>query len=202
MLQAEDRQFGLVVDEIRDTQEIVVKPLGKQLKGLTAYSGATVMGDGRVALILDVPGLAQLAGFTSGGYAAEKRAVATADAELKDAEQQALLLFRSPGYERMAVPLAMVARLEEFPRTRLEQSGGRQVVQYRERILPLVSLHAGGDLGSDSNATQEEPLQVIVFSDGDRGVGLVVSEILDIVDESVRVRKANRRRGVLGSGVA
>ena len=73
VLQAEDRQFGLVVDGIRDTQEIVVKPLGKQLKGLAAYSGATVMGDGRVVLILDVLGVARLAGLTANQFAAEAR---------------------------------------------------------------------------------------------------------------------------------
>jgi two-component system, chemotaxis family, sensor kinase CheA len=204
VLQAEDRQFGLVVDGIRDTQEIVVKPLGKQLKGLAAYSGATVMGDGRVVLILDVLGVARLAGLTANQFAAEARAAAAAaagtDTEARTSERQALLLFRSPGFERMAVPLSLVSRLEEFPGSRVERSGGRPVVQYRDRILPLVSLESldGSSLGEDSS---NDPLQVIVFLDGGRGMGLVVGEILDIIEESVQVRKKAHRRGLLGSAV-
>ncbi len=138
VLQAEDRQFGLVVDGINDTQEIVVKPLGKQLKGLTVYAGATIMGDGRVALILDVLGIGQRSGVL-----AESREQARDAAALKTqtgAEQQRLLLFRAGSFERLAVPLSLVARLEEFPRSSIEHAGGRQVVQYRNRILPLVRL--------------------------------------------------------------
>ncbi len=103
VLQAEDRQFGLVVDGINDTQEIVVKPLGKQLKGLTVYAGATIMGDGRVALILDVLGIGQRSGVL-----AESREQARAAAEQKTqsgVEQQRLLLFRAGSFERLAVPL-------------------------------------------------------------------------------------------------
>ena len=126
VLQAEDRQFGLVVDGINDTQEIVVKPLGKQLKGLTVYAGATIMGDGRVALILDVLGIGQRSGVL-----AESREQARAAAEQKTQsgiEQQRLLLFRAGSFERLAVPLSLVARLEEFPavlhRTRGRMPGG------------------------------------------------------------------------------
>ena len=140
VLQAEDRQFGLVVDGINDTQEIVVKPLGKQLKGLTVYAGATIMGDGRVALILDVLGIGQRSGVL-----AESREQARAAAEQKaqsGIEQQRLLLFRAGSFERLAVPLSLVARLEEFPASAIEHAGGGQVVQYRNRILPLVSLRA------------------------------------------------------------
>ncbi len=197
VLQAEERQFGLVVEGIRDTQEIVVKPLGKQLKGLPAYSGATVMGDGKVALILDVLGLAQLAGFAAGGYAADRHAESAAESASGD--RQALLLFRSPGFERMAVPLSLVARLEEFPKERIEQSAGRRVLQYRERILPLVSLD--GVLGPGESELPPGPVQAIVFMDGERGVGLLVGEILDIVEENVRVRKESSRKGILGSAV-
>ena len=140
VLQAEDRQFGLVVDGINDTQEIVVKPLGKQLKGLTVYAGATIMGDGRVALILDVLGIGQRSGVL-----AESREQARAATEQKTQsgiEQQRLLLFRAGSFERLAVPLSLVARLEEFPQSSIEHAGGCQVVQYRNRILPLVPLRA------------------------------------------------------------
>ena len=202
VLQAEDRQFGLVVDGIRDTQEIVVKPLGKQLKGLAAYSGATVMGDGRVVLILDVQGIARLAGLATNPYGAESRAAAGTNPETdaRTAERQALLLFRSPGFERMAVPLSLVSRLEEFPASRVERSGGRPVVQYRDRILPLVSLDSLDGAAQSADAGRNL-LQVIVFLDGGRGLGLVVGEILDIIEEAVEVRKKACRRGLLGSAI-
>ena len=138
VLQAEDRQFGLVVDGINDTQEIVVKPLGKQLKGLTEYAGATIMGDGRVALILDVLGIGQRSGVLAEGRE-QARAAAEKNAQA-GVEQQRLLLFRAGSFERLAVPLSLVARLEEFPRSSIEYAGGCQVVQYRNRILPLVPL--------------------------------------------------------------
>jgi len=140
VLQAEDRQFGLVVDGIYDTQEIVVKPLGKQLKGLSVYAGATIMGDGRVALILDVLGVGQ-----SSGVLVDSREQGRNIAEKKlqnEVERQRLLLFRAGSFERLAVPLTLVARLEEFPKSSIERAGGREVVQYRDHILPLVNLQA------------------------------------------------------------
>lgn len=199
VLQAEDRQFGLVVDGINDTQEIVVKPLGKQLKGLTVYAGATIMGDGRVALILDVLGIGQRSGVL-----AESREQSRGAADQKTQagiEQQRLLLFRAGSFERLAVPLSLVARLEEFPRNSIEHAGGRQVVQYRNRILPLVPLGAVLESvvsGSDESA---DPVQVIVFNDGDRSVGVVVDQILDVVEDAVTVRQKSGRQGLLGSGV-
>ena len=184
VLQAEDRQFGLVVDGINDTQEIVVKPLGKQLKGLTVYAGATIMGDGRVALILDVLGIGQRSGVL-----AESREQARAAAEQKTQtgiEQQRLLLFRAGSFERLAVPLSLVARLEEFPQSSIEHAGGGQVVQYRNRILPLVPLRTVLEPGApDPGADAADPVQVIVFNDGDRSVGVVVDQILDVAEEAV-----------------
>lgn len=199
VLQAEDRQFGLMVDGINDTQEIVVKPLGKQLKGLTEYAGATIMGDGRVALILDVLGIGQRSGVL-----AESREQAHAATETKThagSEQQRLLLFRAGSFQRLAVPLSLVARLEEFPRGSLEYAGGCRVVQYRGRILPLVLLR--DLLKSPSSAADEtsDPVQVIVFNDGDRSVGVVVDQILDVVEESITVRQTSARKGLLGSAV-
>src|SRR5262249_33738894 len=152
---AEDRQFGLVVDGINDTQEIVVKPLGKQFKGLTVYAGATIMGDGRVALILDVLGIGQRSGVL-----AESREQARAAGEQKThsgLEQQRLLLFRAGSFERLAVPLSLVARLEEFPQSAIEHAGGGQVVQYRNRILPLVSLRTILDCGPGSDERLGDP---------------------------------------------
>ncbi len=199
VLQAEDRQFGLVVDGINDTQEIVVKPLGKQMKGLSVYAGATIMGDGRVALILDVLGIGQRSGVL-----AENREQARAATEQKaqaGIEQQRLLLFRAGSFERLAVPLSLVARLEEFPLSSIEHAGGCQVVQYRNRILPLVPLRTVLESGAQDQDQTADPAQVIVFNDGDRSVGVVVDQILDVAEEAVTVRQKTVRKGLLGSAV-
>ena len=190
VLQAEDRQFGLVVDGINDTQEIVVKPLDKQMKGLMVYAGATIMGDGRVALILDVLGVGQRSGVLAELHEQTRSGV---DAKSRGpVELERLLLFRAGSFERLAVPLSLVARLEEFPRSSIERAGGSQVVQYRDRILPLVSLEGVLEPGSAAGATAADPAQVIVFNDGDRSVGLVVDQILDVAEEAVTVRRRRR----------
>ena len=203
VLQAEDRQFGLIVDGINDTQEIVVKPLSKQLKGLSVYAGATIMGDGRVALILDVLGIGQSAGVVTESRD-QGRAVAQSKAHA-GIEKQRLLLFEAGSFRRLAVPLSLVARLEEFSNGSIERAGGAQVVQYRNRILPLVPLRAILEPGSSDNM-QADPVQVIVFNDiavngVERSVGIVVDQIVDVVEEAVQVRQSSSRKGLLGSAV-
>jgi two-component system chemotaxis sensor kinase CheA len=199
VLQAEDRQFGLVVDGIKDTQEIVVKPLGKQLKGLTVYAGATIMGDGRVALILDVLGIGQRSGVLT-DRDAQSRAEAQA-ASAAGAEHQRMLLFRAGSLARMAVPLSLVARLEEFPQSVVERAGGRHVVQYRGGILTMVSLASVLEPEAPDQAVTRDPVQAIVFVDGNRSLGIMVDQILDIVEESVNIRQSSQRPGLLGSAV-
>jgi two-component system chemotaxis sensor kinase CheA len=202
VLQAEDRQFGLVVDGINDTQEIVVKPLGKQLKGLSVYAGATIMGDGRVALILDVLGIGQRSGVMAESREQTRAAAEQAERKTQPGiEQQRLLLFRAGSFERLAVPLSLVARLEEFPRKSIEHAGGRQVVQYRNRILPLVSIREVLDDGVRDHGHTADLVQVVVFNDGDRSMGLVVDQILDVAEEAVTVRQKSGRKGLLGSAV-
>ena len=199
VLQAEDKQFGLVVDGIQDTQEIVVKPLGKQLKGLSCYAGATIMGDGRVALILDVLGIGQLSGVVQ-----ESREQTKADTQQKDRsdnDRQTFLLFRAGPYERLCVPLSLVARLEEFARSKVERAGGQHVVQYRGKILLLASLTPILQGASDEAGEFPDPVQVVVFSNGERSIGIVVDQILDIVQESIAVREPSQRKGMLGSAV-
>jgi two-component system, chemotaxis family, sensor kinase CheA len=199
VLQAEDRQFGLVVDGIHDTQEIVVKPLGKQLKGLTLYAGATIMGDGRVALILDVLGIGQRSGVLTEFH---EQARGSDEPTLQaNIEKQCLLLFQSGSFERIAVRLSLVARLEEFPQSSIEHAGGGKVVQYREHILPLLSLRGVLEPGTTDEAMTADPVQVVVFNDGGSSVGMVVDEILDVVEEAVTVRQQSCRKGLLGSAV-
>jgi two-component system chemotaxis sensor kinase CheA len=200
VLQADGRPFGLVVDGISDTEEIVVKPLGRELKGLTTFSGATILGDGRVALILDVAGVARRAAVVS--ESRERAALADKGTSLgtKDDSGQALLLLSRGGGSRLALPLALVSRLEEFSRSKVEQVGAQQVIQYRKEILPLVSLD--GVLGpADVGASEDMPLQVVVLSNGASSVGLVVDRILDVVHERVEVKAAGARVGVTGTAV-
>lgn len=199
VLQAEDRQFGLVVDGINDTQEIVVKPLGKQLKGLTLYAGATIMGDGRVALILDILGIGQRSGVLTGLHEQARVSGPTRTQDLL--QQQRLLLFRTGSFSRLAVPLSLVARLEEFPRSAIEHAGGAQVVQYRQRILPLVSLRGVLEPEAIDDSLTADPVQVVVFNDRGHSVGMVVDEILDVAEEAVTVRQKSVRKGLLGSAV-
>ena len=200
VLQAEDRQFGLLVDAIQDTEEIVVKPLGKQFKGISAYAGATIMGDGKVSLILDVLGLAQGAGVVS---EASERALENESSEnSKDSANRQMLLIcevRSGG--RMAIPLSLVARLEEFPRSSLERAGSQDVVQYRSAIMPLLFLSHYLPGAATGTAQAADPLQVVVYSEQARSVGLVVEHILDIVEESLVLQREGQCEGVLGSAV-
>ncbi|MEN6603981.1 MAG: chemotaxis protein CheW [Bryobacteraceae bacterium] len=198
VLQAEDRQFGLVVDGINDTQEIVVKPLGEQLKGLSVYAGATIMGDGRVALILDVLGIGQQSGVLMESRE-QVRAAVQQKAQAGD-DKQRLLLFGAGSFKRLAVPLSMVARIEEFPRSSIERAGGRQVVQYRDQILLLVPLQEVLEPGSPQ-AEAADLVQVIVFNDGDRSVGLMIDQIQDVAEEAVTVHQKTNRKGLLGSAV-
>jgi two-component system, chemotaxis family, sensor kinase CheA len=199
VLQAEDRQFGLVVDGVNDTQEIVVKPLGKQLKGMNCYAGATIMGDGKVALILDVVGLAQRSGVIGEGHGGGRIAEAVSDNS--DFERQSLLLFRAGSHERLAVPLSLVARLEEFSPERIERANGRGVVQYRGQILPLVPLGPMLDPGAASSLDSGEPVPVVVYGDGERAVGIVVDQILDIIEAEVLVSRKAGPGLLFGSAV-
>jgi two-component system chemotaxis sensor kinase CheA len=204
VLQADECQFGLIVDEVNDTEEIVVKPLGELLKGLSIYTGATIMGDGRVALILDVLGLAQHAGVISEVRQRKLSEDATPSAE-RARERETLLLFQSPDDGRMAISLSDVTRLETFSRSAIERTGEQQVVQYRGTILPLV--HVSGLLEErrlqprgPSPATDDK-VQVIVHTRNLRSVGLVVERILDIVEDDLATRRPASRDGVLGSFV-
>ena len=192
VLQAEDRQFGLIVDAISDTQEIVVKPLGKQLGSVPSFAGATIMGDGTVALILDVSGLAQLGGILTEHH---DRGISEDQQQAKQdssSNRSMLIADRGDGI-RVAFDLSSVARLEEFAIGRIEQTDIGAVVQYRDGILPLVAMIPDyrwpqpGEPKSGSSASDldsEKLIQVIVFSKDGGSQGVVVGEIIDIVEQS------------------
>jgi two-component system chemotaxis sensor kinase CheA len=197
VLQADDRSFGLIVDEIHDTQEIVVKPLQKAIKGINAYAGATIMGDGKVALILDVLGLAQRANVVS--IVRERAVPEKPSADVGSEElRHTLIVFAAPGDRRMAVPIEEVARLEEFPRAKLDKVGNQDVVLYRDELLTLIDVSRALGISHedrrgviDGIAWQKDAadtVQIIVHAWEGRLVGLVIGRILDIVESVVVTR--------------
>ncbi|MGA9389550.1 MAG: chemotaxis protein CheW [Candidatus Sulfotelmatobacter sp.] len=207
VLQADDRQFGLVVDEINDTEEIVVKPLRKQLKTVKTFAGSSIMGDGKVALILDVLGLAQRASVVS---ETRERAVVEKVTDSADSagEKQTFLLFAGLGDSRMAIPLSTLARLEEFPVSQVEMSGMEWVTQYRGQILPLVRLAVVLEERRQRlrrlqapPAPDSGPIQVLVLNHEGRTFGLVVERILDIIEARADVKSKATRAAVLYSVV-
>ncbi len=205
VLRADDRQFGLVVEAVQDTEEIVVKPLGKHLKGIPVFAGATIMGDGKVALILDVLGLAKRARVIAESRERSRLDHAVAVAAVDGDDQQTMLLFRSPDDGRMAIPLSRVARLEEFPRAMIERVGHELLVQYRGEIMPLVELASLVPERRIAPRTAPPadtgPAQVVVFSHDGAHIGLIVEQILDIVEDSLANTRPPGRPGVLGAVV-
>jgi two-component system chemotaxis sensor kinase CheA len=197
VLRSEGRRFGLVVDRVINTEEIVVKAVGGQLKQIGLYSGATVLGDGTVALILDVQALSRRALRTETSERQESREAAIAAAS-NERDRQRMLLAAIGGGRRVAIPLDTVTRLEQVRAEAVEKVGNREVVQYRGAILPMVRLdrHLGA-----YGETDREVLEVIVYSDHGRSVAIVVEEILDIVDGEAAVRSDIDDMGLLGSAV-
>ncbi len=185
--------FGIIVDRVFDTEEIVVKPVAPILREITMFSGNTILGDGSVIMILDPNGIAAASGektVEEGGV----REQATARAE-KGVERTSLLLFRAGGDGPKAVPLALVARLEEIDLQKIEGSNGKPVVQYRGKLMPLVTIDPSYVIDKEGRKP------VLVFADGDRSMGLVVDEILDIVEEHLAVELAAEKHGYIGSAI-
>lgn len=201
VLQAEGRQFGLVVDSIQDTEEIVVKPLGKELKGLSVYAGATIMGDGCVALILDVLGIARRSGIVQEANRLDSVLMNDAEKQTASQEKQSLILFSLGRGRQASIPLSSVARLEEFADELIEWSGGSEVVQYRGEIMPLIRVGRTLGMAGEHDVDEDSKLRVIVYHSRGRNVGLVVDQILDTVEEAVQVQKTRNRPGILGSAV-
>jgi two-component system chemotaxis sensor kinase CheA len=188
-------RFGLVVAEVFDTQEIVVKPVGRLVKHLNVYAGCTILGDGRVIMILDTTGIAVRAGVGTAEEQVNRRGVdRVTDAGTGDLKQT-LLLFDTGQRALQAVPLALVARLEEVPADRIEFADGRHLVQYRGTLLPLLPAGPEVEIGA------RNPQPVVVFGDGRRAMGLAVREIRDIVEAEVRLETTASRPGVLGAAV-
>ncbi|PID78060.1 MAG: hybrid sensor histidine kinase/response regulator [Deltaproteobacteria bacterium] len=192
-------RYGLVVDELKDSEEIVVKPLGKHLKNCRGYAGATIMGDGKVALILDVAALAEMGNLarssSSKKIAEEKEKMDISSDKLKD--HASLLLFRNSREEQFAVPLNLVQRIERIKMTDIEVVGGQRVIQYRGGSLPLHELGEGTTV---QPLAESEQIEVIVFQITGREVGLMVSPPVDAVDVVLNVDPETLKQpGIMGS---
>jgi two-component system chemotaxis sensor kinase CheA len=187
--------FGIIVDRVFDTEEIVVKPVAPILRHVTMFSGNTILGDGSVIMILDPNGIARATGVGAESMAEEARRGA-AVASATSAERVPLLLFRAGDGAPRAVPLGLVARLEDLSGDRIESSGGQSVVQYRGTLMPLVPVGQGWSPPGPGGRQA-----VLVFSDGDRVMGLAVDEILDVVEEVLRIESGQDRPGYLGTAV-
>ncbi|ACZ22996.1 chemotaxis protein histidine kinase-like protein [Sanguibacter keddieii DSM 10542] len=192
VLQADNQRFGLVVDRVLNNEEIVVKPLAAQLKTIGIYAGATLMGDGQVALILDVQAIARR---SLSGEVADLDHRAAVEKTVSAGEVTELLVVGIGSGRRVAVPLAMVTRLELVAQDRLELVGGHEVIQYRDAIVPVSRLARA--LGSFEEPTEEIPL--VVFTRGERTVAMVVSEIVEIVSDAGAERSTVDDIGLLGS---
>ncbi len=180
VLSADGQQFGLVVDGVVATEEIVVKPLGRMLRNVQVFSGATIMGDGRVALILDVAGIARVssAAMTAHNEATEQARLHRSTEA--DGEHTPLLIVATGADARVAIPLADVARLEEIPVSTVESTRGRDVVQYRGDILPLVRVSEL--VGSYGDSPLGDDITVVVHAWRGRQIGIIVDRIVDIVE--------------------
>ncbi|QQP88870.1 chemotaxis protein CheW [Skermanella sp. TT6] len=185
--------FGIIVDRVFDTEEIVVKPVAPILRHIEMFSGNTILGDGSVIMILDPNGIAASSGEMAVGDAAATD-TAVAHATRQD-DKIALLLFRAGGVSPKAVPLSLVARLEDVDLSAVELSNGMPVVQYRGKLMPLVPIDSGWEM------KREGRQPVLVFADGDRSMGLIVDEIVDIVEDRLQVELAADRPGMMGSAI-
>jgi two-component system, chemotaxis family, sensor kinase CheA len=193
VLDAGGRNVGLVVDNVLDTEEIVVKPLSESLRNVQAYSGATILGDGSVIMILDPNGLAgEIISAMEEDVVIEGQSASVTEL---DQQTQRLLLVRAGGEEPKAVPLALVTRLEEFDLTALENTNGRRVVQYRGRLMPIVPL------GADVVEREGQRQPVLVFAENHTSIGLAVDEIVDVVEERVDLQMSSDKQGVIGSAI-
>ncbi|WP_374763401.1 chemotaxis protein CheW [Yunchengibacter salinarum] len=188
--------FGIVVDQVFDTEEIVVKPVAPVLKHLDIYSGNTILGDGSVIMILDPNGIAKLASSAATDSRDDEiQEKADAQRRLNEDELESMLLFRAGDDTPKVVPLALVSRLEDIEVERIERSNGRLVVQYRGNLMPIIK--ATNDMSMKSEGRQP----VLVFSDREFTMGLAVDEIVDIVEEKMDVKLASSNEGVMGSAV-
>ncbi len=191
--QVANYSFGIIVDRVFDTEEIVVKPVAPILREISLFSGNTILGDGSVVMILDPNGIASVTGEINVTDKAEE----DAQQEVAHAEDRvAMLLFRAEGNTPKAVPLSLVARLEEVDLAQVEASGDQRVVQYRGQLMPLFTME-----GSEEPTSESGRRPVLVFSEQGRNLGLMVNEIVDIIETPLNVELSGESDGFVGSAI-
>ena len=200
VVQVGTQNFGVIVDKVFDTEEIVVKPVTPILREINVFSGNTILGDGSVVMILDPNGLSTMVGALNIGDV-DRKETRTSSGFARGDQAISLLLFRGADSEPKAVPLALVARLEEVQLSDIEWSTGTPVVQYRGELMPLITIDGAIDIQAQAQAQAQGKRPVLVFADRDRKMGLVVDEIVDIVEEQQNIELDSKRQGFLGSAV-
>lgn len=198
VMQVGSQTFGVVVDGVFHTEEIVVKPMSTMLRNLTMFSGNTILGDGSVIMIIDPNGVASAMASHASSSVSEQIEEEAEEANRKAMNRNStisLLLFRAGAPEPKAVPLSLVTRLEEFEVSKIERSNGRDLVQYRGALMPLVYVNSG------DQHKLEGTQPMLVFSDSGRSMGLVVDEIVDIVEDRMNIEVGSDRPGILGSAI-
>jgi two-component system chemotaxis sensor kinase CheA len=194
LMQVGGRRFGIVVDQVVQTEEIVVKPLSPRLRQIALFSGNTILGDGSVIMILDPNGVSAVVGGNVEATVARETPAERVSAEGADMSVP-LLIFRAGSPEPKAVPISLVTRIEEIEATAIERSNGRHMVQYRGGLMPLLPVN------SDVKVRGEGTQPLLVFVDRNHSMGLIVDEIVDIVENRLDIRIGSKTPGVLGSAV-
>lgn len=194
VMQVGNNRFGVVVDSVSHTEEIVVKPLSTVLRGLSLVSGSTILGDGRVIMIIDPNGLSQLAASRA-DKATDSMAAQQKDDTDAASETTSLLLCRAGPRGMKAVPLALVTRLEELDAAHVEVVSERSVAQYRGTLIPIV--YANDEV--ERKTSGKQPL--LIFSEGQRIMGLVVDEIVDIVETELDLKLSSGAPEIIGGAI-
>jgi two-component system chemotaxis sensor kinase CheA len=192
VMQVGSQRFGVVVDAVFHTEEIVVKPMSSRLRHIAMFCGNTILGDGSVIMIIDQNGIARAFGTTA---AAQLREEAPSENASASELMTSLLLFRAGSPQPKAVPLPLVTRLEEVDSRKIELSNGRHMIQYRGHLMPLIAMDEKVRVRSEG----AQPL--LVFSDGARSMALIVDQIVDIVEERLEIELTGATAGIIGSAV-
>lgn len=188
-----ERQFGILVDSVFHTEEIVVKPMSSKLRHIPLFSGNTILGDGAVVLIVDPNGVASLVGAVLSGEAEAKPHAAAPHAQAS--EKTTMLVFRTGAGSLQALPLSLVTRLEEVDAEQFQRGGGRTLLHYRGRLVPVTPL-------AETQLRSQGIQPLVIVSDGDLTVALAVDAIVDIVEDSFDLEMAaSHERGVIGSAM-
>lgn len=184
--------FGIVVDRVYDTEEIVVKPVASILKNIELFSGNTILGDGTVIMILDPGGIARQSGEITMSDTVEKKVEIIKN---KGLEKTSLILFEGSDGAPKAVPLQLVSRLEDVDVSKIEYSNDKMMIQYRDSLMPLVKF----DDQLELNEGKTQP--TLVFTDGRRTMGLMVKNIVDILEDYINVQINSDNEACLGSAI-